>query len=302
MVMDCRGLIDGRTMEKVMRALGSLETARQTMRRTRQVFDLGLGLFAAGFLLFQACVSASAQSIPPGPAAPAKAMGNETASQARRRAMMVAKQLRGRDIQDQRVLEAMSRVRRHEFVPATLESMAYDDGPLPIGHGQTISQPYIVALMTQLAAPTATDRVLDVGTGSGYQAAVLAELAGDVSSIEIVEPLAREARERLARLGYRNVSVRWGDGWKGLPERAPFQVIVLAAAPRDVPPALLEQLAPGGRLVLPVGDNSEQKLLLITKRPDGSFVRRQVAPVLFVPMTGDAQTESGTVRKAAPGR
>lgn len=215
---------------------------------------------------------------------------------------MVALQLRERDIRDPRVLEAMGRVRRHEFVPAGLEPMAYDDDPLPIGRGQTISQPYMVALMTQAAAPALTDRVLDVGTGSGYQAAVLAELAGEVYSIEIVEHLARESRERLARLGYWNVTVRWGDGWKGWPEHAPFQAIILAAAPREVPPALLEQLAPGGRLVLPVGDGLEQQLLLITKRPDGSFDRRQVAPVRFVPMTGAAQAESGSGRNADPKR
>jgi protein-L-isoaspartate(D-aspartate) O-methyltransferase len=206
----------------------------------------------------------------------------------RRRARMVAEQIAPRGVTDARVLGAMRTVPRHEFVPRDRRALAYDDAPLPIGHGQTISQPYIVALMTALAEPKATDRVLDVGTGSGYQAAVLSGLVREVKSIEIVPELAAEARERLARLGYANVEVRQGDGWAGWPEFAPFDVIVLAAAPEEVPAALTDQLARGGRLVLPVGDRERQVLLLITKDEDGTPRRREIAPVSFVPMTGGA--------------
>jgi protein-L-isoaspartate(D-aspartate) O-methyltransferase len=203
---------------------------------------------------------------------------------------MVEGQLRARDITDRRVLEAMGHVPRHAFVPADLRSRAYDDGPLPIGSRQTISQPYIVALMTQLAAPRPDARALDIGTGSGYQAAVLAEVAREVYSIEIVPALADSARERLKALGYRNVTVRTGDGYRGWPEKAPFDVIILAAAAPDVPAPLVEQLAPGGRLVLPIDVGpGDQQLVVITKRPDGTITRRQVAPVAFVPMTGDAR-------------
>ncbi len=204
---------------------------------------------------------------------------------ARRR--MVEEQLAARDIRDPRVLEAMLRVPRHRFVPEKLRNEAYADHPLPIGHGQTISQPYIVALMTQAAAPHAEARALDVGTGSGYQAAVLAELCREVYSIEILEPLAVEAEDRLRQLGYRNVTVRVGDGYQGWPEKAPFDLIIVAAAPDHVPPPLIEQLAPGGRLVIPVGD-ARQELLLIVKGEDGAVRRESIAPVMFVPMTGEA--------------
>jgi protein-L-isoaspartate(D-aspartate) O-methyltransferase len=202
------------------------------------------------------------------------------------RARMVRAQLRARDITDPRVLEAMGRVPRERFVPEPLRPQAYADYPLPIGHEQTISQPYIVALMTQLARPRPDARALDIGTGSGYQAAVLAELVREVCSIEILCPLADEARGRLEQLGYANVEVRCGDGYRGWPERAPFDVIILAAAPDHIPPALVEQLAPGGRLVLPVGEE-DQELVVIEKRADGSVTRAAVAPVRFVPMTGE---------------
>jgi protein-L-isoaspartate(D-aspartate) O-methyltransferase len=206
---------------------------------------------------------------------------------------MVETQLRGRDITDERVLAAMLRVPRHVFVPAELQDDAYVDGPLPIGHGQTISQPYIVALMTQLVRPKPADRALDVGTGSGYQAAVLAELVHEVYGIEIVCPLAEEASERLTALGYRNVTVRCGDGYQGWKEHAPFDIIVVAAAPDHVPRPLVEQLAPGGRLVIPVGD-VDQELRLLEKQADGSIREIAVAPVRFVPMTGEAR------RRGAP--
>lgn len=226
-------------------------------------------------------------------AAGATRLGDDEFPAARRR--MVEEQLAARDIRDPRVLEAMLRVPRHRFVPEALADEAYDDHPLPIGHGQTISQPYIVALMTQLAAPRPESRALDVGTGSGYQAAVLAELCREVHSIEILEPLAAEAAERLKRLGYRNITVRTGDGYRGWPDKAPFDLIIVAAAPDHVPQPLIDQLAPGGRLVIPVGD-ARQELLLIEKGRDGAVRRESVAPVMFVPMTGEAMRK-GSERK-----
>jgi protein-L-isoaspartate(D-aspartate) O-methyltransferase len=196
--------------------------------------------------------------------------------------------LRRQGIRDGHVLAAMGQIQRQRFVPADRREQAYADDALQIGHDQTISRPYIVALMTELVQPSPTTRVLDIGTGSGYQAAVLAKLCEHVYSIEIVEPLANQARKRLATLGYNNVSVRCGDGYRGWPEIAPFDVIVVAAAPDHVPQALIEQLAPGGRLVIPVGQDS-QKLLLIQKDMHGSVEGREVLSVKFVPMTGQAQ-------------
>lgn len=187
---------------------------------------------------------------------------------------------------DSKVKEAMAHVPRHLFVPPALQPHAYEDRPLPIGHGQTISQPYIVALMTDLLQPRKDQRVLEIGTGSGYQAAVLAELVHSVYTIEIVEPLAREARERLARLGYRNVEVRTGDGYKGWEERAPFDAIMVTAGADEVPAPLLRQLKPGGRMVIPVGPaHGIQYLTLIEKQADGSIRSRRVVPVRFVPFT-----------------
>ncbi len=184
------------------------------------------------------------------------------------------------------VLQALARVPRHEFVPASQVPYAYDNRPLSIGHGQTISQPYIVALMTDLLDLGPGAVVLEVGTGSGYQAAVLAELAERVYSIEIVEPLAREARQRLDRLGYGNVVTRVGDGYAGWPEHGPFDGILVTAAPDHVPPALVEQLKPGARLVIPVGEvASSQSLKVIERAADGSLRERDVLPVRFVPLT-----------------
>ena len=188
---------------------------------------------------------------------------------------------------DERVLAAMRAVPRHEFVrPADLE-LAYQNRPLPIGHGQTISQPYIVAIMTDLIEPRPDCVVLEVGTGSGYQAAVLGELCRKVYSIEIVEPLGLLARERLGRLGYDNVEVRIGDGYFGWPEHAPFDAIVVTAVASHVPPPLLQQLKPGGRMVLPVGTPfTTQQLVLVEKHADGKVTTRQLLPVAFVPLTG----------------
>ena len=209
---------------------------------------------------------------------------------ARERAEMVRTQLAGRDITDRRVLEAMGRVPRHAFVPGKSQERAYGDHPLPIGHDQTISQPYIVALMTQLADVEPGDAVLDIGTGSGYQAAVLAEMGAKVASIEIVPELAAEAKKRLAELKYDNVEVRAGDGYRGWPEKAPFEAIILAAAAPKIPEPLIEQLAPGGRLVVPVdSDDGFQQLLVVTRKPDGGIEREVIAPVAFVPMTGEAR-------------
>jgi protein-L-isoaspartate(D-aspartate) O-methyltransferase len=204
---------------------------------------------------------------------------------------MLAELLRKRGIDNERVLAAMQHVPREQFVSESLRPRAYEDNPLPIGDQQTISQPYIVALMTQLADPDPTAKALDVGTGSGYQAAILAELAGQVYSIEIIPRLAEQARQRLASLGYRNVEVRHGDAHQGWPEQAPFDVIIAAAAPQHVPPALIEQLAPGGRLVIPVGDESRQQLIVIEKQRDHTITQRTVAPVAFVPMTGGAGSD-----------
>ena len=201
---------------------------------------------------------------------------------------MVEQQLAGRDIVDRRVLDVMKRVPRHEFVPSRSQHLAYSDSPLRIGHRQTISQPYIVALMTQLVRPKPQAKALDIGTGSGYQAAVLAELVKEVYSIEIVKPLANEAHTRLELLGYKNIHVRHGDGYRGWPEQAPFEIIIVAAAPDHVPQALVEQLSPGGKMVIPVG-RFHQNLLVIEKAMDGTVSQRNVAPVAFVPMTGEAQ-------------
>lgn len=213
--------------------------------------------------------------------------------QAQRRMLMVEQDLRGRDITDPRVLAAMMRIPREEFVPDRVRHLAYNDHPLSIGHGQTISQPYIVAIMTQLAEPSSHSRALDIGTGSGYQAAVLSEICQEVYSVEIVAPLAVEARSRLARLGYlgANVSVRHGDGYQGWPEKAPFDVIIVAAAPDHVPRALVEQLAPGGKLVIPVG-TYDQMLVVVEHGLDGYIHYDRHFPVAFVPMTGRDQHES----------
>ena len=203
------------------------------------------------------------------------------------RRRMVEEQLRSRGIRDRRVLEAMGKVSRERFVDPILRGRAYDDGPLPIGEGQTISQPYIVALMTELLELEGKEEVLEIGTGSGYQAAVLAEVAGSVYSIEIIEPLGKQAGKLLESLGYRNVETKVGDGYYGWPEAAPFDAIIVTAAASHVPPPLLKQLKPGGRMVIPLGTQfMTQYLMLVEKQQDGSLTTRQILPVRFVPLTG----------------
>jgi protein-L-isoaspartate(D-aspartate) O-methyltransferase len=194
----------------------------------------------------------------------------------------------GRDQLAEKVFDALASVPRHEFVPASSRRYAYSNRPLPIGYGQTISQPYIVAIMTDLLEPGPDDVVLEVGTGSGYQAAVLAELVRRVYTIEIIPELGAEARSRLDRLDYDNIVTRIGDGYYGWQEHAPFDSIIVTAAAGHVPPPLIEQLRPGGRMIIPVGSPfSVQQLVLLTKRADGSVSSRQVLPVAFVPLTGE---------------
>ena len=200
---------------------------------------------------------------------------------------MVATQIEARGIADPQVIRAMQEVPRHEFVPERLKSLAYSDGPLPIGDGQTISQPYIVAFMTKALKLMPHDKVLEIGTGSGYQAAVLAEIVDSVFTIEIIENLGKSGEARLMRLDYQNVFVRIGDGYQGWPEEAPFDAIIVTAAPDHIPQPLIDQLKIGGRLVIPVGAGI-QELVRITKTTDGTK-RENLLPVRFVPMTGEAE-------------
>jgi protein-L-isoaspartate(D-aspartate) O-methyltransferase len=224
-----------------------------------------------------------------GTAAPLEAAaGSDPYARARQR--MVAEQLipPGRDITNARVLAVMGRVPRQEFVPERLRADAYADHPLPIGHGQTISQPYIVAFMTEQLEPKPTDRVLEIGTGSGYQAAVLAELVAQVYTVEIVEDLAQRAAALLNQLGYTNVHVQAGDGYQGWAGAAPFDSIIVTCAPERVPQPLVDRLKDGGRIVIPIGAAWKQQLVLLRKR-GGKLEQQAVLPVSFVPMTGEAE-------------
>ncbi|MBD3263818.1 MAG: protein-L-isoaspartate(D-aspartate) O-methyltransferase [Candidatus Omnitrophica bacterium] len=197
---------------------------------------------------------------------------------------MVDKQIIKRGIKNERVIEAIRKVPRHKFVPDHYKAVAYTDGPLPIGEGQTISQPYVVALMTELLNLQGDEKVLEIGTGSGYQAAVLAELADKVYTVEIIKELAEKAKSKLKNLGYKNVKVKYGDGFKGWEEYAPFDAIIVTCAPKDIPGELVKQLKEGGGMVIPVGRLS-QELKLVTKK-DGKVRVEDIIPVRFVPMTG----------------
>jgi protein-L-isoaspartate(D-aspartate) O-methyltransferase len=202
---------------------------------------------------------------------------------AAQRQRMVEKQLKPRGIKDERVLAAMAKVPREEFLPAHARADAYEDGPLPIGYNQTISQPYVVAFMTEQLRPKASDRVLEIGSGSGYQAAILAELVADVYTIEIVAPLAKTAEATLQRLGYKNVHIKIGDGYKGWAEEAPFDAIIVTCAPENVPQPLVDQLQDSGRMVIPVGERFAQQLYLLEKK-NGQLKESATLPVRFVPM------------------
>jgi protein-L-isoaspartate(D-aspartate) O-methyltransferase len=203
------------------------------------------------------------------------------------RERMVKTQIAMRGVTDERVLRAMRKVPREQFVPEQIRGQSYSDGPLPIGYDQTISQPFVVAFMTEKLGLRPTDRVLEIGTGSGYQAAILAELAAKVYTIEIVEPLGKRAAQTLQRLGYKNVQVKIGDGYQGWPEYAPFDAVIVTCAPDHVPQLLVEQTKEGGRIVIPVGPAGDQTLYLLEKK-NGRLEKRNVLPVSFVPMTGEA--------------
>lgn len=221
------------------------------------------------------------------PTAPAARHASERADE---RAAMVATQLEVRGVRNRDVLRAMRKVPRHWFVPADMQQHAYEDRPLPIGEGQTISQPYIVALMTELLDLKPGDKVLEIGTGSGYQAAILAEITDQVFTIEIVEPLGRRAEALLKELGYDRIRVQVKDGYQGWPEEAPFDAIIVTCAPESPPRPLVEQLAVGGRMCIPVGPQRwGQDLVILQKRADGSLQERSITPVRFVPMTGEAE-------------
>lgn len=225
-------------------------------------------IFILGIFLFMAC--------PP----------IEQQDYQKERERMVRQQLEARGIQDKETLEAMRKVERHKLVPEDMVKYAYEDSPLPIGNGQTISQPYIVALTTEQIQPREGMKVLDVGTGSGYQAAVLAEIVDEVYSIEIVEELAYRAKENLEAMGYENIHVKAGDGYHGWEEHAPFDAIIVAAAPASIPQPLIDQLKVGGRLVIPVGEDPEdQYLKLVEKTRTGKIRTRNLLPVRFVPFT-----------------
>ncbi len=251
------------------------------MHRSPTPILVALCLLAAGLGL----MSCAGEAGPDNGRKPATTSGNMEELRMR----MVEEQIAARGITNEAVLDAFRAVPRHLFVPRDIQPMAYDDGAQPIGFGQTISQPYIVALMTDLARPSREARVLEVGTGSGYQAAILGKLFGDVYTIEILPELGRRAKRTLADQEYSNVTVRIGDGYDGWPEEAPFDAIVVTAAPSTIPRPLMEQLAQGGRLVIPVGAGS-QDLMVLTR--DGDEYRREpVTGVRFVPMTGKAQEE-----------
>lgn len=251
------------------------------------------GLAVVLILLILAGPSAAA---PPAPEAkPAPADPHEAA-----RKRMVERHLVERGIKDPRVLEAFRTVPRHRFLPPNTRRQAYDDESIPIGEGQTITPPFDVAFMTEALAPKPTDRVYEVGTGSGYQAAILSRLVKEVYSVEIHEPLGKRAAQVLKDVGYTNVKTRVGDGYAGWPEAAPFDAIIVTCAPQDVPPPLVAQLKEGGRMVIPLGNRFNQTVHLMEKR-DGKLIDHELRPTLFVPMTGRAQREAAAARGKGKG-
>lgn len=241
-----------------------------------RLFDAVLATTALSLALFTLAVACGSA----GPGVPPAAQDRQV-----ERSRMVEDQIKARDIRSERVLDVMRTVPRHLFVPARVQADAYGDSPLPIGYDQTISQPYIVAFMTEALDLRPEHRVLEIGTGSGYQAAVLSRLVSAVFTIEIVAPLADRARETLAQLGYRNVEVRTGNGYLGWPEHAPYDRIMVTAAPEEVPPALLKQLKIDGLMAIPVGPTGMQELRILRRTPTGAETMKTL-PVLFVPMTG----------------
>ena len=248
-------------------------TTKVTKDTKKFMISLCMRAFAAAaVLLLISCNRSHTQNVDPAAA----------------RQNMIKEQLSARGIHDERVLAAMGKVPREEFVPGDERDLAYTDQALPIGHGQTISQPFVVALMTEQLRAKPTDRVLEIGTGSGYQAAILAQLVADVYSIEIIEPLAKTAETTLQRLGCKNVHIKTADGYKGWPEAAPFDGIIVTCAPDHVPDPLREQLKEGGRMVIPVGGPFEQELYVLEKS-NGELRQQAVEPVRFVPMTGEAE-------------
>ncbi len=246
---------------------------------------------AAGAGLFLLCFGLAASGCDSRRGGQPNVPSAQNDADAARRARMVDSQILARGVREPRVLAAMRKVPRHLFVDPGQRAGAYEDHPLPIAGSQTISQPYIVALMTELLELPAKARVLEIGTGSGYQSAVLGELASEVYSIEILPELARAAGDKLQQLGYMNVVVREGDGYRGWPEHAPFDGIIVTAAPERIPQPLLDQLSPGGRMVIPVG-GFFQELKVFTKGPDGRITEKDIIPVRFVPMTGEIEKEN----------
>ena len=239
-------------------------------------------------LALLACRSEKKQPPPPPRVVKVDAPGTSIDTFADQRSRMVKDTIESRGIKDPRVLEAMRRAPRHELVPEPIRARSYEDNPLPIGWEQTISQPYIVAAMSEAAQLAPGEKVLEIGTGSGYQAMVLAEMGGiDIYSIEIVEPLAKRTHDLLAKLGYTKLHLRIGDGYRGWPDAAPFDAIVVTAAPDEIPQPLIDQLAVGGRLVIPVGKQGDQELKVLTKTKDGT-TSETLMDVRFVPMTGEA--------------
>jgi protein-L-isoaspartate(D-aspartate) O-methyltransferase len=286
-----RGCDISRSARKLLSRSQRNESARTDTDRTPARIFLRSARRAASVLTWLTCAAARPAC---GQCEVARPGGDATVSQGDStriaREKMVQEQIAGRGVKNAAVLSAMRKVPRHKFMPEAVRRYAYDDRPVPIGMGQTISQPYIVALMTELAAVGRGSRVLEIGTGSGYQAAVLAELGADVYSIEILALLRDRAVEILARLGYAQVKTRAGDGYQGWPEAAPFDAIIVTAAPARVPEPLKQQLKVGGRLVLPVG-KVDQELEVILRTAVG-FSEESVIPVRFVPMTGKAGTET----------